>query len=312
MKKTFLYKFSTLLSFPLLLALISIIPSLLMAQQFNQKIRVLNYNIKGTPGIVGGNSKEKLKKIRDAIREQVNNGTAPDVIMFQEVFSGDAKKAIRSLNEDGYYPYMVLGPGADGFSYSSGLTTLSKIPVITHSKISYGSQNCSSSDCYANKGAHLVILKSDGWPQPIVVVNTHLQATKEYEVSRINQMKILSRFVSEELLKLEASYDKVSVIIGGDLNTKPDRNSYSVFKSLFPDFMNVGEYCLAGSNSCSIHSNTTPDLLLTNTKDHQFFRNSKKLTIKPVNFVRNFSTEVDNLELSDHKGYQVDYNLSWK
>ncbi len=301
-------KLSNSLSLMVISALLTMTSHFGNAQQIPNKIRILNYNVKGTPSFPsGGNSKKTLKKIRDAIISKIKDGTAPDVILFQEVFSSDAKDVIRSLNSNGYYPYMVLGPGADGnFSYSSGLTTLSKIPIIYNEAISYGSENCATWDCYANKGAHLAVLKANNWSEPIVVVNTHLQAENEFDLVRQNQMQILRKFVSTQTSK------GLSVIIGGDLNTKPNRPSYNYFKNLFNEFVSVGEFCLGSLSGCEVNRATSRDLLVENTKDHQFYSNSRKLGLTPVGFVRNFSKEVDGFEYSDHKGYQVDYKLDWR
>lgn len=290
------------------MATLSLASSIALAQLAPQKIRVLNFNIKGTPGIAGGSDKAKLKAIQAEIIKQVNEGRAPDVIMFQEVFTKEAKKYIRDLNEMGHYPYMVLGPGADGsFSYSSGLTTLSRIPVIYSEAISYGGKNCASWDCYANKGAHVAVLKADNWPEPIALVNSHLQAGSDNESDnvRMAQMQILKNFIANQESK------GFNMIIGGDLNTKPSRPSYNIFKGLFPSFINVGEFCLKSNLGCEVHRSTPRTDVLELTKDHQFFQCSQKASIIPISFVRNFSAEVDNLVLSDHKGYQVDYKIEW-
>lgn len=287
---------------------LSLLASSTLAQTMlnaNQKIRVMNYNIKGTPGIAGGNSKKNLNRIAEEITKMNQNGNGPDVILFQEVFTKDAKKAIRSLNGSGLYPFMAHGNGKEEYSYSSGLTIVSKFPFIYQDTVSYGKANCASWDCHSNKGAQIVAIKADNWPEPIGIVNTHMQASNEFDQERVAQMKILKKFLTY------AESFGYSIIIGGDLNTKPNRPSYPFFKSLFPTFINVGEYCISPGSKCAINALTPKPHVLDDTKDHQFFSCSKNAAIIPVKFVRNFSKEVDGLDLSDHRAYQVDYELDW-
>jgi len=265
-------------------------------------LTVMNYNIKGLGGLFGGNSKS-LKRIAAEIVTKVQNGTAPDVILFQEVFSSDANKAVKSLNTPELYPFRVKGPDDSGHTYNSGLVALSRIPILSNDLLAFGDQ-CSSWDCHANKGAQLVTIKADHWPEPIRILNTHLQATNEFDDIRKQQILILKSFYAP----IESV--QLNTIFAGDFNTKPNRPSYEFFKSQFKSLQNVGEYCLKNAN-CQVHPNVASDLLLEATKDHQFYSCSGSSSMAPVNFVRNFSNEVDGLELSDHKAYQVTYKIDW-
>lgn len=280
---------------------------LAQAQQVRAKpvitLTVMNYNIKGLDGLFGGNKKGKLKRIAAEIVAKVQNGTAPDVILFQEVFSDDSNKIVKSLNTPELYPYRMKGPDDSGHTYNSGLVALSRIPILSNDLVAFGDQ-CSSWDCHANKGAQLVTIKSPHWPEPIRILNTHLQATNEFDEIRNQQIGILKSFY--------APFESVQLntIFAGDFNTKPNRPSYEFFKSQFKSLQNVGEYCLKNAN-CQVHPNVASNLLLEATKDHQFYSCSSQSYMAPVNFVRNFSNEVDGLELSDHKAYQVTYKIDW-
>jgi len=268
------------------------------------KITVMNYNIKGLGGLIGGNSKENLKRIATEIANKVQNGTAPDIILFQEVFSDQSNKIVKSLNVPELYPYRAKGPAdTGGHFYNSGLVALSRFPILSNEIVDFTGQ-CSSWDCNANKGAQLIAVKADQWPESIRVLNTHLQATNDFDDIRKEQILILKNFYS----KFESI--QMNTIFAGDFNTKPNRPSYEFFKETFKGFQNVGEYCSKNSN-CQVHRNVDPKLLYLESKDHQFYSCSNTSSIEPIQFVRNFSKEVDDLELSDHKAYQVQYKIDW-
>lgn len=278
-------------------------------------LTVMNYNIKGLGGLFGGNKNTNLKRIAVEIEAKVQNGTAPDVILFQEVFSSDANNMVKGLNTPEFYPYRVKGPDETGHFYSSGLVALSRIPILSNDLVVYG-KDCETWDCHANKGAQLVTIKADSWPEPIRILNTHMQAEFEFEEVRNKQIMILQSFYAP------FENDPLNTIFAGDFNTKPNRPSYEFFKSQFKSLQNVGEYCLKNAN-CKIHPKMANDLkvreqyqvaenlLLTSSKDHQFYACSRQGSIAPVSIVRNFSNEVDGLELSDHKAYQVTYKVDW-
>lgn len=265
-------------------------------------LTVMNYNIKGLGGLFGGN-KGNLKRIAAEIEAKVQNGTAPDVILFQEVFSSDANKIVKGLNTPELYPYRMKGPDDSGHTYNSGLVALSRIPILSNDLVTFENQ-CSSWDCHANKGAQLITIKANHWPEPIRILNTHLQATNEFDDIRNQQIMTLKSFY--------APFEGVhlNTIFAGDFNTKPNRPSYEFFKSNFKSLQNVGEYCLKNAN-CQVHPNVASNLLLEATKDHQFYSCSSESDMAPIHFVRNFSNEVDGLELSDHKAYQVVYRVDW-
>jgi len=266
-------------------------------------ITVMNYNIKGLDGLFGGNKKENIKRIMSEIEKKFQNGTAPDVLLFQEAFSGDANKLIKTINTPDLYPYRVKGPDSSGKLYNSGLVALSRFPILSNDVVEFKDQ-CSSWDCNADKGAQLVTIKADHWPEPIRILNTHLQATNDFDDIRKSQILILKSFYE----KFEST--KINTIFAGDFNTKPSRPSYDFFKQTFIGLKNVGEFC-ATNAACSIHPSINNDLLYVQSKDHQFFSCSANSAITPIGFVRNFSVEVDNLELSDHKAYQVQYKIDW-
>ena len=268
------------------------------------KITVMNYNIKGLGGLIGGNSKKNLKRIMSEIVNRFQAGTAPDIILFQEVFSDESNKIVKSLNVPELYPYRSKGPAENGHFYNSGLVALSRFPILSNGIIEYKEQ-CSGWDCNSNKGAQILLIKAESWPEPIRVLNTHMQAENENDNIRQQQILILNDFYS--LYKST----QLNTIFAGDFNTKPNRPSYEFFKRIFPSLQNVGEYCEKNSN-CQVHRNTDSKLLYVETKDHQFYSCSSTSSIAPIQFVRNFSKEVDNLELSDHKAYQVQYKIDWK
>ncbi len=268
-------------------------------------LTVMNYNIKGLSGFFGGNKKENLKRIMDELMLQFRSGSAPDVVLFQEVFSSDANKIVKKLHAPDLYPYRVKGPEeSSGYIYNSGLVALSRFPILSNEIIAFN-KACASWDCHSNKGAQLLTIQAENWPEPVRILNTHMQAHNENDSIRLQQIQILKNFY--------AKYEEnpLNTIFAGDFNFKPNRPSYEVFKSNFKNFQNVGEYCFANPAYCQVHPQVASSLLYMDTKDHQFYSCSRTSAITPVYLVRNFSKEVDDLELSDHKAYQVQYKIDW-
>ena len=99
-------------------------------------------------------------------------GTGPDIVLFQEMFSGAAKTAVMRSG----YPAITSGPtaattrstepkpdklpgkakinrGELGMKFAgSGLAIASRFPIIATDLRAYGKRACAGLDCLSNKG----------------------------------------------------------------------------------------------------------------------------------------------------------------
>jgi hypothetical protein len=76
-------------------------------QTVTARFSVLTYNIEGLGWPARGGRAPSLRKIGAHLADLRAQGRAPDVVMFQEMFSSPAKKAVLAAG----YPSIVSGPG---------------------------------------------------------------------------------------------------------------------------------------------------------------------------------------------------------
>jgi endonuclease/exonuclease/phosphatase family metal-dependent hydrolase len=284
----------------------------------SKEIRVLAYNIKGLPGIAGGYNKSRFTEIGKMLLERRKNGTAPDFILLQESFMKNTQ-IVRDIPQ---YPYVVKGPNAENeydengkkFSkiFNGGIYIMSLHPLSNSNKLIFG-KPCNSWDCKSNKGLQSVLAEIPGLPFKLIIANTHMQAGRKHEVSRIKQMDIANRFI-----KKVASIGPM--IFAGDFNTKPDRASYAQWFEI-SGLKSAGEYCLnPNQTDCIVKPGTDKDWVVQLTNDHHFYREGVaetaegdvQVTITPLTVERNFTEIHEDKPLSDHMGYEVLYRISWK
>ena len=132
---------------------------------------VMTYNLEGLPWPARSGRPAKLKEIAARLKGMHEDGTAPDIVLFQEMFSSAAKKAVAasgygaiapgprrvSSPEDG--PERKLSGKAKPLKgelglrvLGSGLSIASRYPIIERDREAYGRRACAGFDCLANKG----------------------------------------------------------------------------------------------------------------------------------------------------------------
>lgn len=132
-----------------------------------------------------------------------------DVLVFQETFSGSArKKIIKQLKE--IYPHQTRLKGTF-LHLNSGLLVLSKYPFRVLDSLHF--KNCTNSDCFAAKGIILVeVTLPEG--EKIQIATTHLQAWNN-DKSRNVRLKQLAEI--KEVLDQNAA-SGIPQVLAGDLN----------------------------------------------------------------------------------------------
>jgi len=201
------------------------------------QLRVMNYNVRQLPIILGFNNwdqSERLKRLPDAIRKLRSGGDFgrfPEVMFFNELMTSDSHWKIKEdlIRE---FPHQTSVAGAsckathwdsvkgacDNFSRRSGVMAISRLPI--KEKHAYVFKNCDKAtwDCKANKGAVYIKVEKEG--RFFHVVGTHLQADEvgdeaTAQVVRGKQMQEMRDWLDDFKIPAEEP-----VILIGDLNVE--------------------------------------------------------------------------------------------
>ncbi len=245
----------------------------------------------------------------------------PDVVLLQEAYIADSgvmnDKPIRLIAELTGYPYISLGPASrikkiSGFLninsagisinetgvMSSGLIILSRHPIITSNSTSYNI--CTDLDCKSNVGAQHVRIQLKSLHVPIDIINTHLQASIQNETTRIKQIKLLARFVTQ-------TAGTGPAIIGGDFNFRFNNQyqSDNIFSSSLPSFKQSILACK--NDGCTLGKNLSRTVSQAHNLDHLFHSDGHtEATIVPIHvFEKNW--KIGARKVSDHDPVVVDY-----
>jgi endonuclease/exonuclease/phosphatase family metal-dependent hydrolase len=301
------------------------------AQGNSATLDVLTYNVEGLQWPARSGRAPELARIGQALRTLRAQGRAPDVVMFQEVFS---PAAIRAVKHSGY-PYMIGGPsrtasstdtaadarregrprptkGEIGFRLTgSGLVIASRWPVTFAARDAYSRKTCAGFDCLSNKGIVFLRIAVPGVPTPVEIANTHMNAQKASKVS-LERHRAAHRYQSEELaLFLERQHvQQAPLILGGDFNMRRSTERFVAFRSRIP-FAQVHEYC-APPDRCDVRMSWDGDAPWMDTQDLQFFVSGNKVRVTPQRVEAMFDGSPESPQLSDHDGLRVVYHLSWE
>lgn len=269
-------------------------------------LKVSTFNIQGAPFPFSFSKTKRFKKIGKDLKIARKQGTSPHVLLFQEAFT----KKRNIINSIANYPFQYLGPNKtqiiphknrkrESF-LNSGLMAISEFEALDISEFKFGYQNCEGVDCYSNKGLQAFTLEIPNAPFKVRIINVQLQNRTKYEQMRLSQIDLMNRFIEENSNKEDI------VILVGDFNFGPKRDSYEYFRQIFPNFNLSGEVCLNPKNWCKIKEGTDLKSIFSGSSDHLFYKSSNKIfKIKPVWLEKNMK------KVSDHNNFQVHYELSW-
>ncbi len=294
-------------------------------------LRVLTYNINALPSPIKRHKSARLERIAQILRQRRAMGTQPDIVVMQEAFS----KGSDALIAQSGYKYAVRGPGRKagksrgrapwavegGRSYArrtgvqkfmgSGLVILSDFPLQDPVFTTFGNEACAGLDCLANKAIVMTRVDVPGLSEPVQLVTTHFNSNHSAKAPAVvrlrahqKQTDILAKFLART-----ASL-KAPLIMAGDFNTsQPPR--YQYFRREI-NALDAAEHCLQNGSDCVLGGTTTPEEILYQTDDKQFYRSGSATLLTPVYIERNFRETVNGRPLSDHAGYEVLYRLDAK
>lgn len=297
------------------------------------QLSVLTYNVFGLPWPVARDRGTALDRIGRELRRLQEAGRAPDVVLVQEAFTDRARR----IGELAGYPYRVAGPRAGdaptvelepldaayldgqrmlrgegiGKILSSGLAIYSRYPLRVLGATPFGADSCAGYDCLANKGVMLVAVEVPGVPQPVQLMNTHVNANGASGVPRERALTAHHRQIDEIVVLLERDLRADwPLIFGGDLNVRDSDRRFDYTAARLPGSI-VHRHCTLRVAACDVRMSWDGDEPWMDTQDHQGFSDGERVRVRPGRVEAMFDAPRDGRQLSDHDGFLVTYELSW-
>lgn len=293
-------------------------------------LKVLTYNIEGLGFPARSGRGPHLAEIGRRLSAMRAKGTGPDLVLFQEMFSGAAKKAVA----DSGYPAIAPGPrrttrpvdstreklpgkgklkrGELGIRFQgSGLAIASRFPIITSDVRAFGARSCAGFDCLANKGVLMARVFVPGLPTPIDVYNTHMNARGASRTPHARNLAAHDRQALEASEFIDRTHDdNYPVVFGGDFNMRNSEPRWENF-TRYQSMTLVHRVCIEPASGCDVKMSWDGDAPWMDTQDLQFFYSGHRATIRPIRVEAMFDGSPDSPVLSDHDGYLVTYVIEW-
>ena len=293
-------------------------------------LKVLTFNIEGLGFPARSGRAAELKQIGDRLAAMRAAGTGPDVILFQEMFSGAAKNAVAAST----YPAIASGPrrttkasgpapealpgkaklkrGEVGMHFAgSGLAIASRYPVLSTQMRAYGKRACAGIDCLANKGIMLARIAIPGVPTPVDIYDTHMNSKGASKAPEPRHLAAHDRQALEASEFIDSTHDDAfPVILGGDFNMRHSESRWENF-SKYQSLNLVHRVCADQASGCEVRMSWDGDEPWMDTQDLQFFWDGSLTSIRPIRVEALFDGSPDSPQLSDHDGFMVTYRLEW-
>ena len=293
-------------------------------------LKVLTYNIEGLGFPARKGRGTDLAEIGRRLSAMRASGTGPDIILFQEMFSGASKNAVAATG----YPAITPGPtistkpsgstteklpgkarlkrGEVGIRFQgSGLAIASLNPVIASDVRAYGARSCAGLDCLANKGIVLARVFVPGLPTPIDFYNTHMNSRGASRAPDARHLAAHDRQALEASEFIDSTHDdNYPVIFGGDFNMRRSEPRWENF-SRYQAMTLVHRVCADTSFGCEVKMSWDGDAPWMDTQDLQFYYSGSPVSVRPIRVEAIFDGSPDSPQLSDHDGFMVTYRLTW-
>ncbi len=293
----------------------------------SMRLDVLTYNLEGIPRRAG--RKAQLQQIGAHLAALRKAGAAPDIVLFQEAFSGDAQAAVRAAG----YPALVTGPNRSqqrslpsegdrrGHIWTkgelgmrlvgSGLAVASVYPIEVHAGEPFSRRACAGFDCLSNKGGLFARVSIPGVPDDLDLFGAHLNAQRSSGVAAQRHLSAHQAQVRELARFIDSRRDANNpVILAGDFNMRRSPSRFSVFEQRQPLSL-VHRYCVQRREDCDVRVAWNGETPWMDTQDLQLFNSGARVKIRPVRVEALFDGRPDSPKLSDHDGVRVIYELSW-
>lgn len=285
----------------------------------------MTYNVEGLPEPARFGRVDKLAEIKRRIDRMMANGTAPDILVVQEMFSEEAIAMLKAMA----YPNFAYGPTTADFGGSadsavrlagveppraklqpSGVAIFSRFPIKFRSKRAFGVFNCAGIDCLANKGGLLAQISIPGLPVPLYVATAHMNAQDVSKVPESMHLSAHRRQAAELAELLKESTSDSPLIVAGDFNMRRAPKRYQTFHSLIPH-PTVHQYCQRHRDQCRSEVPLDGPAPWLTTQDLQFFRDGSSVSLRPETLELRFRKDDPQDGLSDHDAQLVRWRLRW-
>ena len=304
------------------------------------EIDVLTYNIEGLPFPARSGRGPYLRDIAQRLAAFRASGDGPDIILFQEVFSKDAARAVT----DSAYRSIVVGPrtrtrqdpntegalpgsrnifrGEVGRTFTSaGLAIATDYPIMGAGYIPYARQSCAGFDCLSNKGILFAEVAIPGVPGLIDVYTTHMQSQGSSRVIVERHAEAHRRQMNELAAYVRSSSPLTDpILIGGDFNMRNSDVRHFTFDRVTADVAaannptspvgNVHRYCSEHRDTCDVRQEWREDEWFRVQNLH-LFQSGNVVNVRPIRVEGMFDGGPSGPVLSDHNGFRVVYELSW-
>lgn len=296
-------------------------------------LKVLTYNIEGLGWPARSGRAGSLRQIGAHLKAWRASGDGPDVILFQEMFSGPAKRAVAATE----YPAIATGPRRTTRPYNwsgtdarlpgkasirrgeiglhltgSGLAIASRYPITTFRGGAFGRTSCAGIDCLSNKGIAHAQIMVPGLPTPIDLYNTHMNSTA---ASRVPVARHLAAHERQSLAVsefIDRTHDDTNpIIFGGDFNMRHSEERWDNF-SRYQSLKLVHQVCADARSDCRVKISWDGDAPWIDTQDLQFFWDCETVKVRPILVEAVFDGGDGGPRLSDHDGFMVTYALEWR
>ena len=294
-------------------------------------LSVMTYNVKGLPWPAAWGRAPALTAIGDRLAAMRDRNAQPHVVLLQEAFT-DAAKAIAV--QAGYRhiavgpqqaPAAATAPLGERFAEAarwdrgelseslldSGLVILSDYPIVRSRNFAFPRGACAGFDCLAAKGVMIAWIAVPGAPQPIAIINTHLNSRRSTRVpseradqAYVWQVDATRRFVSENV------GPDTPVIFGGDFNAGQSPRRLSALARPILDASEQDGLSTALTRRTIPHSARVEAIqILKRNKDKLLSRNGGGISLAPRRVSVPFGIRAPAAPLSDHAGFVVEYAM---
>lgn len=296
------------------------------------RLSVLTYNIAGLPWPKQTGTRRAMARIAAAWPDEFE-GESPHIVALQEAFVPSATR----LPQQWGYAHWVRGPRRTertapliapaerdfrkarrrrkgeklGTVVGSGLMVASDLAIISNVTQPFGRQSCAGYDCLSNKGVQLVEFAIPGMPEPLFVLNAHLNSGGASGVGREQALYAYQRQVREIEAFLDAEWrGRGPLLVVGDFNARGNLDRFNE-----ADERILGElahrYCIKRADRCAVTTSWDSDAPWMDTQDLQGFRHGRLVRAEPVGIRARFDSPRDGRMLSDHDGLEVTWELRW-
>ena len=294
-------------------------------------LSVMTYNVKGLPWPAARGRGPALEAIGQRLARMRERGVQPQVVLLQEAFTGHAKAIGRRAG----YRHVAVGPQQapattapplgkrfaaaarwgrgelSGSLLDSGLVILSDYPIARSRNLAFPQGACAGFDCLAAKGVMIAWIAVPGAPQPIAIVNTHLNSRRATRVAGERadeayawQVAATRRFVTEHI---DAD---APVIFGGDFNAgEAPRRLAALARPMLGAAEQDGLSAALTLRHTSTVTRDEAAHILERNKDKLLSRSGSRLSLAPRHVSVPFGVRSRTAPLSDHAGFAIAYAL---